>query len=408
MKKELLAINGGKPCRTVKWPTYEDGTKLFSSRVKILVNQVLDSGYLFRYDNRSYEDTTTGIFENKLKEFFGCKYALAVSSGTTSIALALMSLNLPKGFLVACPTFGFPATTSAVLLAGGEPRLFACDENLYYDLDDLKFRWSDEIKVLIVVHMRGFAQPIDKLISFARSKNVYIIEDAVPSLGVCANGKLLGTYGDIGCFSTQSDKTIVTGEGGFLITDNKDFFEKAILLSGAFESRIKHHGIEIHEEWEKKLPLFSFRMDEIRAAIAIPQLENINEKVKKLQANYCYIVNNLSNIYNIRIRASVYEDGYLGESLIFFVDESRAQWVADAITAEGITARCFGNFDNARSFEQWKFLDELGLEEFYKSSSILMTKKYLSSAIDISLSYNLEINDLNDLIMIIQKVMTSV
>lgn len=313
----MLAINGGQPIREKNWPTYQDGTKEFSDDVKTAVNQVLDSGRLFRYDNRPLSETSTGAFENLLVDYFKCKFALAVSSGTTALTLALMSLNLPKNYGVACPTFGFSATASAVLLAGGIPKLFACDENLYYDIEDLNMRWDNSIKVIIVVHMRGFSQPIKKIIDFAYKKGIYVIEDAVPAMGVKADGKLLGTYGDIGCFSTQSDKTIVTGEGGFLITNNKNFFERAILLSGAFEERIEKHGFSSNKELIDSTPLFSFRMDEIRAAIAISQLKYVNEKVLKLKENYDYIVNELLEIPNLRIRKLAYKDGFLGDSLVF-------------------------------------------------------------------------------------------
>lgn len=404
----MLAINGGQPVRTVKWPTYEDGTKICTKEVKKYVNNVLDSGRLFRYDTRPISKTMTGDFENKLKKFYNCNYALAVSSGTAALTLALMSLNLPKGFSVACPTFGFPATASAVLLAGGIPKLFASDQDLYYDMDDMQIRWDNNIKVIIVVHMRGYAQPIEKIVEFAREKGVYVIEDAVPAMGAKANGKLLGTFGDIGCFSTQSDKTIVTGEGGFIITNNSIFFERAILLSGAFESRINKHELVKIQESECSTPLYSFRMDEVRAAIAIPQLENIYNKIFKLQTNHDYIIQEISNINNIRLRKKAYSDGYLGDSLIFFVDGFSASLVAKALTAEGIIARSFGDDGNARSFEQWMFIEEVREREFHEIASIKNTKLYLKSTIDIPLSFLLSMDDLDDAITAIKKVMANI
>lgn len=403
----MLAINGGQPIRTIKWPTYEDGTKVFDDETKTLLNEVLDSGRLFRYDTRPILETTTGKFENLLKDYFSCKYSLAVSSGTTALTLALMSLNLPKGFRVACPTFGFPATASAVMLAGGVPKLFASDRDLYYDMDDMLNRWDNNIKVIIVVHMRGYAQPIEKIIEFAKSKGVYVIEDAVPAMGVRANGRLLGTFGDVGCFSTQSDKTIVTGEGGFIITDTPNFFERSALLSGAFESRIKYHSTNVQQEQEQYMPLYSFRLDEIRAAIAIPQLQKIDNKVEKMKSNYDYLVHGIEDITNIRIRKKLYLDGYLGDSLIFFVDDGSASWVAKALSAEGIIAKSFGDRNNARSFEQWRFIEEVNSDDFNQIEAIKSTKKYLRNAVDIPLSFSLNDEDLDDAIMAIKKVMST-
>lgn len=397
-----LAINGGTPIRTKNWPTYEDGVGAFSSEIIDAAEQVLKSGRLFRYDTRTLDETITGKYEKNLERYFGCKHALAVSSGTTALALAVMALDLPKGFSVACPVFGFPATASAVMLAGGIPKLYAVNENLHYDLQDLENRWDESIRAIIVVHMRGMAQPIDELVAFARKKGVYCIEDTVPSLGVFVNSKPLGMYGDIGCFSTQSDKTINTGEGGFIVTNNDSFFERMVLLSGAYEGRVLKHLARDGCIIENTLPLYSFRMDEMRAAIAIPQLEHIDKKVSRLKANYDYVVERVSPY--VRIRKKCFDDGYLGESLLFFVDEVYADFVAKAITAEGVKARCIGSGGNVRSFEQWRFLDEVDRKEFCCIDSVVKSAHYLKSTIDISMSVSLDKEDLDDLANAIIKV----
>ena len=401
---EELAINGGTPVRTKKWTTYEDGTGSFSSEVCDCVSKVLKEGRLFRYDTRNLQETCTGILEKNISDFFGCKHALTLSSGTAALTVALLSLNLPSGFEAACPMFGFPATASAVILAGGIPKLFAVDENLSMDLVDLEQRWNDNIKVIIPVHMRGYAQPIDKIMDFARTKNAYVIEDAIPALGCTANGKLLGTFGQIGCFSTQSDKTINTGEGGFIITNDEEYFKSAILYSGAYESRVNKH-ICVPEEIEYKYPLFNFRMDELRAAVAIPQVCSLQNKIEKYQQNYHYIADQISDI--VRVRVSPYSDGVLGESINFFVDESIAMWVSMALKAEGIGARCFGETNNVRTFKQWHFLEEVNSLEFYNLQSVKNTMSYLSSTIDIPLFYNFDKSDLDDAILAIRKVVLS-
>lgn len=401
---DVLAINGGKPIRKEIWPTYVDGFGSFSPEIHDMVNNVLESGRLFRYDTRQIADTAVGKLENKIKEYFHSKYALAVSSGTTALTLALMSLDLPSGFEVACPTFGFPANPSSILLAGGTPRLFACDENLNLDLEDLTCRWNDKIKVIMVVHMRGMAQPMERIIKFAKEKNVYVVEDAVPALGVSVNSSLLGTMSDIGCFSTQSDKTINTGEGGFLITNNTNFFKRAIVLSGAYESRIEKHldVTELQNHRDQTLPLYSFRMDELRAAVAIPQFSCLNDKLIKYKNNYNYIVNNIQQF--VRVRCPYYEDGFLGDSLVFFVDKERGQEVAEALTAEGINARCLGAPDNVRSFMQWRFLDEVNDKDFWEIPAIKKTSSLLNCAVDIPLSHLLNKQDLDDVIDSIKKV----
>lgn len=392
------------PIRVSNWPTYVDGFGAFSDETRTLVNEVLDSGRLFRYDTREYDNTMVGKYENAIKEFFGCKYALAVSSGTAALALALMALDLPSGFEVACPMFGFAANPSSILLAGGKPKLFACDENLNFDFDDLENRWSENIKAIMVVHMRGMAQPIEKIVKFAKEKGVYVIEDAVPALGVCINGKPLGMFSDIGCFSSQSDKTVNTGEGGFIVTNNIKMFERAVILSGAYENRVKKHPVELTIDGrdEYKLPIYSFRMDELRAAVALPQISLIKYKVEKYKENYLYLERSLSSI--VRVRKSYYDDGNLGDSFIFFIDGVEGSKIASALSEEGIPARCLGSNDNVRSFEQWEFVDEVKNEEFNKLPSIMRTSAFLRAAVDIPLSYLLEKKDLDDLIIAVNKV----
>ena len=236
----------------------------------------------------------------------------------------------------------------------------------------------------------------------SHKKGIYVIEDAVPSLGVFVNSKPLGMYGDIGCFSTQSDKTINTGEGGFVITNNDSYFERMVLLSGAYEGRIQKHIGQCNCAIENTVPLYSFRIDEIRSAIALPQLKHIDKKVKKLKDNYDYVVEKLSPY--ISVRKKCYDDGYLGESLLFFVDEDKAEFIAKAITAEGIKARCIGACNNVRSFEQWKFIDEVVSEDFQHIDSVVRSAHYLKSTIDISMSVRLEQEDLDQMVKAILKV----
>ncbi len=397
----VLAINGGTPVRKKKWPSYEDG---FKTPMYESLSKVIESGRFFRYDDRPIEETFTGKFENAIRELFNVKYALAVSSGTAALSLALMALDLPDDSYVACPAFGFPATVSAVILAKKKPLLFAVDNNLNFDLEDLKNRWDDRIKCIIVVHMRGVASSVSKIVDFAKSKGVEVIEDAIPSLGLSIEKKYLGTYGKIGCFSTQSDKTINTGEGGFIVTDDRCVYEKMVLLSGAYEGRYNKHIPNFEfVSCEYNYPLYNFRMDEIRASIAFEQIGVIKEKVQTIKDNYNYVISKIEKLEGLRIRKSDIIEGVLGDSLVFFVQKSLANKVVEALNSEGISTRCFGdrNYPNVRSFSQWKFLDEVKHElPKYLEGTI----NYFETSVDISLSVKLEKKDLDDLIKAINKV----
>lgn len=401
----MLAIDGGQPVRMEHWPTYEDGTGQASPAALEAVEKVLLSGRLFRYDSRPSAETEAAQLERELEKFFGVEHALAVSSGTAALVLALMGADLPKDSLVACPAFGFPATASAVLLAGHTPVLVAVDENLHLDVDDLSHRLLHKLGAVIVVHMRGFASPVDRLLEICAEADVAVIEDAVPALGASFRGRQIGTLGLAGCFSTQSDKSINTGEGGFLITDSTSLYERAIMLSGAFEGRHRHHLETLSDpRHERALPLYNFRIDEIRSSLARVELSTLGERLDRLHRNYEFVTERLRTCPRIRLRAPIAPDARLGDSLNFFVDPDRSSAIAEAISAEGILARAIGSKrdPNARAFWYWEFM---GAEKEIEAPYMARSVTALRSAIDIPLSPRLERSDLEQVVTAVWKVM---
>jgi dTDP-4-amino-4,6-dideoxygalactose transaminase len=207
--------------RNAPWPTYDKGAVFICPEDEAAAVRAIRSHLYFRYDHRAPKETECAILEEKLRGYFGSEHALAVSSGTTALALAIMAAKIPPGSLIACPGFTFVATPSAIVLAGCKPFLVEVDENLHLDLADLRRRWTPEIKAILVVHMRGFAADVKALCAFAADMGVPVLEDAVPAMGAELGGRKLGTFGVAGCFSTQSDKSLNSGEGGFLITDGR-------------------------------------------------------------------------------------------------------------------------------------------------------------------------------------------
>jgi len=403
---DRLAIDGGSPVRTVPWPTYDKGAVFVHPDDEAAALNAIRSHLFFRYDRRGERDTQCGRFESDLCDYFGVRYALATSSGTTALALAIMAAGIPPGSLVACPGFTFVATPSAIVLAGCQPFLVEVDENLHLDLADLKRRWNPQIKAIMVVHMRGFAADMTGLLDFADEVGVPVIEDAVPALGAELNGRKLGTFGLAGAFSTQSDKSLNSGEGGFLVTDDAGLFARAVVLSGAYEGRVRRHFPEgeLPLRTDLDLPLFSFRMDEIRAALLRAELSRLPIRLEQFRRNYAYVIAALAEV-EIAVRQPVAPGAYLGEALIFRVAD--AEWFARALRAEGIDARNLGSDEdlNVRVFWNWRFLFR-SVDVAATQAMLPNTTAHLRQAVDVPLSSCLSLEDCDHLVTAVRKVAT--
>ncbi|WP_433560598.1 DegT/DnrJ/EryC1/StrS family aminotransferase [Nocardia sp. CA-151230] len=402
-----LALNGGDPVRRIPWPTYDRGAVCVHPEDEEAALRAIRSHLYFRYDHRPPHETECARFEAELCRYFGSAHALATSSGTTALALAIMAAGVEPGDLIACPGFTFAATPSAILLAGCTPFLVDADENLHLDVEDLRRRWTPRIRAIVVVHMRGFAGDMGALLRFADEQGVPVFEDAVPALGARLNGRKLGTFGLAGAFSTQSDKSLNSGEGGFLITDDSTLFARATVLSGAYEGRLRRHFGDGRSPLatDLELPLYSFRMDEIRAALLRSELERLPIRLAAFRENYDYVAAELADLDGIRIRQPVAPGAYLGEAFIFQVAEGRAQWFARALCQEGIEARNLGSDSdhNIRAFWNWRFLFR-GKDTAAVQASLPNATRYLQRAVDIPLSSTLSRADCDDLVAAVRKV----
>ncbi len=374
------------------------------------VIETLRSKLLFRYDHRALHDTPVGQFERLAELTFNAKYALAVSSGTTALSLALMSLNVGPGDQVGIPGFAFAATPSAVLLAGARPVLIEIDEDLNLDLKDLKRKFTPKMKALIVVHMRGSASDMAEIMDFADSWGLKVVEDAVPAMGVKYRGRCVGSWGHCGVFSTQSDKSCNTGEGGLLLCQDALTFRKAIVLSGAYEDRWRAHLPDLDGDFlDADLPLYNFRMDNLRGALAFSQLIKLPLRLERLSKNYSYLLHQLASLKRMDIRKSLEPDSILGDSLVFRLQEcdlDHTVWFCRALRAEGIECSAFGDpsAHNIRAFWNWGFLFP-GVDLATRKRLLPQTARYLEQTVDIPLSPLLEMRDLDDLIAAVRKVL---
>lgn len=415
-----LAIHGGKPIRTKPWVSKYMGSEELGAEEKSRVLKVLDKKRVFRYYPEGLEDSETSILEQEYKDFLGTNYALAVNSGTSSLICALIAAGVGPGDEVIIPAYTWVATAGVVAIVGAVPILAEIDESLTLDPKDLEKRITSRTKALIVVHMRGISADMDPIMEIARKHQLMVIEDAAQANGGTYNGKMLGSIGDLGCFSLQQSKVITTGEGGMLVTNSEKLWQRSVLY---------HDGAGYQFRFiERKIPAFpgqNYRLTELQAALSLGQLEKMPAILQKTQSTKAKLVERLKNQPKIKLSPVFGTERDLGVSLIFYVEnEEKARQVAKAMTAEGVPA--FQVYDHTGNdqhiYRNWEFLinrqDPWGTEypwsspaytgsADYSENSCPITLDLLSRAVQVHLSQMVTDEDVEDLVLSINKVADS-
>jgi perosamine synthetase len=213
-------------------------------------------------------------FEKRFAEKIGVGHAVAVSSGTAAIHLALNVLNLQKHDEVIVPDFTMISPVLAVLACGAVPVPIDADDTWNIDPAAIERAITEKTRAILVVHTYGHPARIDRIVDIARRNNLCVVEDAAEALGAQAFGRAIGSFGDIAIFSFYANKVLTTGEGGMVVTNDPQLCErlkaKRNLCFGADEeSRYIHDDIG-----------FNYRMTNLQAAMGVVQLQHLDEAVQ--------------------------------------------------------------------------------------------------------------------------------
>ena len=226
-------------------------------------------------------------FERDFTQYNGAKYGMATSNGTTALQLALLALGVGAGDEVIVPGFTFAAPVNMVIAVGATP-VYADIDSLTWCIDPASVEKliTNRTKAIIAVHLYGNVCDMDALNIIADKHNLSIIEDTAEAVFSKYKGKYAGTYGNVGCFSFHAAKTITMGEGGFVLTDKKELYEKMRL--------IRDHGTPKGKRYWHDLVGFNFRLTNLQAAVGCGQFENLEKIIKEKQrvySTYCkYLV----------------------------------------------------------------------------------------------------------------------
>ena len=218
--------------------------------------------------------------ESEFSALTGATHALGVSSGTAALHLALLAVGCGPGDEVVLPSLNFVAAANAVVRVGATPVF--CDvrgsDDLNLDPDDLAAATSPRTKAVIVLHYAGFACDIGAVTEFARARGIAVIEDAAHAPGAVWHGRALGTIGAVGCFSFFANKNVPIGEGGMVVTTDDEIADRLRLLRSHGMTTLtwqRHRGHA--SAYDVLEPGFNYRIDEVRAALAVLQLRRLPE-----------------------------------------------------------------------------------------------------------------------------------
>jgi perosamine synthetase len=233
--------------------------------------------------------------EETMARYVGRKYALATHCCTLSLHLSAAALGLKKGDEVICTDFSWVATAYSVAYTGATPVFVDVDPDSWnIDPKAIEEAVTKKTKAIMLVHTFGNPADMDPIMEVARKYNLAVIEDAAPSLGAKYKGRKVGTFGDFGCFSFHGAKVAVSGEGGILLTDNKDLYDRACLLASM--GRTDRKAVF----WSDEIG-YQYTMGNLAAALARAQVERIDELVARKRQIFSWYYERLKEIPSFKL-----------------------------------------------------------------------------------------------------------
>ena len=332
------------------------GFELFGDEERKEVNDVLETGILMRF---GFDGPRKGIWKSKELEAaicarFGTAYAQLTSSGTAALTTAMAALGVGAGDEVIMPAFTFVASFEAVLSMGAVPVLVDIDESLTLAPDAVKAAITSKTKCVMPVHMCGSMADLDALKAICAEHKLILLEDACQSIGGTYKGKLLGTIGDAGTFSFDFVKAITCGEGGVVMTNNKEVYIK----SDAFTDHGHDHlGVDRGADLHPFLG-YNFRISELHAAVGLAQIKKLDTFLELQKRNNQILRSYIEQAPGVNFRVVPDPEGDSFSFLSWFLPtQAKTEKVIDAFKEAGILA---GNFywfaNNWHYIRKWDHL----------------------------------------------------
>jgi len=333
--REKLAMEGGTPVRSRPLPWELPGALWIGEEERELVDRVVNARSPFRF----YGPEPQGMvdrFEREWCERFGHRHAVAVSSGTAALTIALSALGVGPGEEVLLPGYLWVSCASAIVRCGAIPKLVEIDETFCLDPDDLRAKIGAHSRAVICVHMSGAPGRIAEIAEVARSRGLKLIEDCAQAAGGSQGGKPVGTFGDVAIFSFQLNKNMTSGEGGLLATDDPDLYRRIVALHDLGYPRTPAGRLDTTDS-DCQLWGYGARMSDLTGAFALAQLRKLSSITGAMRSAKWRIRDALTSINGLQFREIPDRAGDTGPFLITtYPDAQSCEAMVQALVAEGI------------------------------------------------------------------------
>lgn len=420
-----LAIAGGKPVRTEPLPLEFPGIHYMGDQEVEAVNRVVLSRSLFRYYGVKLQKEVES-FEAEFAKFLGVSHAVAVSSGTGALNVALSALGVGPGQEVIVPAYMWVSVAAAVVQHGAIPVLADIDDTFCLDPKSIEERISSRTTGIIVVHMSGAPADVKAIREVADRRKLFVLEDCAQCVGGSVQGRRVGTFGDIATFSFQMNKNMTSGEGGSVVTNNLRLYHRAFACHDLGYARDDQGRLNLSDPdlclWGQ-----GCRLDELRGAVLRVQLTKLPQIIASMHRSKYRIRKALENFPQIQLRKIVDPAGDTGSFLIStYADQQTAQRVNAALRAEGIvtfpqgisnvvmTEWGFHLYYNMASLEKktsvdrggfpWSLTENSGIKTRYAKGTCPVADSLFERSIILAIPSSLTQRDEDDIIRAFEKV----
>jgi 8-amino-3,8-dideoxy-alpha-D-manno-octulosonate transaminase len=352
IKGRSLAVDGGEPAVVDPWPGDYAGASFIDEEERRQLLEVIDRQTLFRFYGPQTPDKVATL-EREFAAKVGARWALAVTSGTAALKVALAGLGIGPGDEVIVPAVTFIASAGAVLAHRALCVFAEVDDSLGLDPADVARKITPRTKAIMPVHLGGVACDMVPLMEVARRHGIPVIEDCAQSAGASYKGRHIGSIGDVGAFSLQTQKIITAGEGGVVTTSDPVIYERAFRYHDHGGYRYGRQGVRVSgstaaaglDEFAPPATQLApfvgevYRMSELTGAVALAQLRKLDTILETCRRHKRRLTEGLDGLNGFTLRRVPDPAGDCGTRVGFTLDDpSRAEAFGKALRAEGVPA----------------------------------------------------------------------